>query len=527
MALAFLCQKVVKDDLRRMSPPNNTQDNPKTLASLSAFIVDHKMRKNSSFEAHQVAAELTRLGIEPHVLELDWKTRGDPSQLTNVETAARTLRYQALGRACRDRDINTLLFAHHADDQHETVLSRIYSRYLGIGLRGMEVRSNIPECAGIHGVDRSGRLDATRECHDATIDEHGRLLIESGGVTIGRPLLPVGKDELVKICQENDVKWFEDHTNMDPTLTIRNTFRHLIGKQQLPLALSKQRLSEMSAKISEEYDEAEAAALRLFREMPLILDLRSGAASLTVKDSLRSHAVADSKVSAMLLRKMLEIVSGKTTISLQVIGPTVDSVFSQEISSHRPKTIQIAGVEISEDLSEGSRHPSKRIFTFRRAVPTKREQVELQLWPISQESLVRNCSEWILWDGRYWIQVWPPEYDRDRDLQINLKFLSAKDLQSLRCALSTGQKQTLNDRLCIAKGSGRFTLPAIVARKRGNGLDAEAVDRIVALPTVDWSVDGWQSYAGGQDPNVWLWDIRYKHVNLDLRGVHRIVSYSS
>jgi hypothetical protein len=221
---------------------------------------------------------------------------------------------------------------------------------------------------------------------------------------------------------------------------------------------------------------------------------------------------------------MLEVVSGKSTISLQAIEVTVDSIIYRE---ERPKTTLIAGVEIREEPLEGLNNTNDRTVIFRRTVPTKREQVELQLWPSSQDNLASNCSEWTLWDGRYWIRVRAPQHEDDQDIQIFLKFLSVQDLQDLRRTLSTCHKQKLNDRLRIAKGSARFTLPSIVARKRNSDLDAEIVDRVVALPTLDWSVDGWESYAGGQDPNVWFWDIRYKYVDLDLRGVHRIVTYSS
>ena len=520
MALAVLCEEVVKGDSRRMSPLYNNPDYPRTLASFSAFIVDHKIRKNSGVEAHQVADEVARLGVEPHVLELDWQPRGDPTHLTNVETAARTLRYQALGRACRDRGISTLLFAHHADDQHETVVSRIYSKYLGIGLRGMNLMASIPECAGIHGVDRSGQYENESKYHESTIGRNPRMLIESGGLTIGRPLLPLAKAELIEICQENGVKWFEDHTNVDPTLTIRNTFRHLIKSQELPLALSKHRIADFSARISEEHDEVEASALAIFKEMPLILDLRSGAASFTVKRALKTQPFTSYKLYSILLRNMLEVVSCKSTISLQTIDATVNFVFGLEKIEHTPKTVQIAGVEISEAVSEGINDANDRIFILRRALPTKQERVDLQVWPLPQSALASEWSEWSLWDGRYWIRARAPEQARHRDRGIIIKFLSAQDLKTLRSTLSARQKQSVNDRLRIAQGSTRFTLPAIVARERCDDSDSEVADRVVALPTLDWNADGWkQRHLGDQDPDMWLWEIRYKHVNLDLKGV--------
>ncbi|KXJ86708.1 hypothetical protein Micbo1qcDRAFT_168193, partial [Microdochium bolleyi] len=69
------------------------------------------------------------------------------------------MRYRHLGLECAFRGIGSLLVAHHADDQYETVLMRMLSGHPSRGLRGIRPTSEIPECEGLYGAFRSGWLD--------------------------------------------------------------------------------------------------------------------------------------------------------------------------------------------------------------------------------------------------------------------------------------------------------------------------------------------------------------------------------
>ncbi|TKA49321.1 hypothetical protein B0A55_12812, partial [Friedmanniomyces simplex] len=220
MALASLCSENAQV-INRQTP-------------LVGFIVDHKLREGSTQEARNVAEELRRLRIEPRVLTLDWKHHGNPSTVEHLEHLARKLRFQAIGRACSEYGIESLLVAHHADDQAETVLMRIVGKYFGSGLRGIGCSRPIPECQGIYGVDQSGspRLVKSRE-PETTNDAH-EMLIEDGGVSVLRPLLSFTKEELTEYCKAAKVRWFEDRTNADPKFALRNTIRHLQKNDRLP-----------------------------------------------------------------------------------------------------------------------------------------------------------------------------------------------------------------------------------------------------------------------------------------------------
>src|ERR1700761_8273989 len=148
MALATLCRDVTRLKSDATAPQWELQEISTTPASFVAFIVNHSLREGSGDEAELVGRQLGSMGIEHQILNLDWKGHGEPSGLSNLESIARRLRYQALGRACRDRGINSLLLAHHRDDQAETVLARLISEYRGTGLKGMRSKAAIPECEG-------------------------------------------------------------------------------------------------------------------------------------------------------------------------------------------------------------------------------------------------------------------------------------------------------------------------------------------------------------------------------------------
>ncbi|KAJ0322828.1 hypothetical protein COL5a_008655 [Colletotrichum fioriniae] len=75
-----------------------------------------------------------------------------------------------------------------------------------------------------------------------------RIRTEDAGVMIYRPLLEFSKDRLIATCEANNVRWFEDATNKDVTLTTRNAVRHMVRNHRLPAALRKENVLRMSAR---------------------------------------------------------------------------------------------------------------------------------------------------------------------------------------------------------------------------------------------------------------------------------------
>lgn len=141
-----------------------------------ALTVDHRLRPDSAIEAHAVAA-LCAVRAIPHAT-LAW-TGGKPA--ANLQAAARAARYRLMGEWCRVHGVAWLATAHHADDQAETLLMRLAR---GAGSGGL---------AGIRAV---------------------RAL--TGGVTLLRPLLAVGKADLAALVAAAGLTAADDPSNADP-----------------------------------------------------------------------------------------------------------------------------------------------------------------------------------------------------------------------------------------------------------------------------------------------------------------------
>lgn len=228
------------------------------------------------------------LGLSFKVLRVQWPEGSEPLKSANFETAARKLRYQALGRACSQEGINALLFAHHADDQAETVLMRLSWGDKGLGLQGIRSVGVLPECFGIYGAHQSGSPHRDvepepRKTRGSKSKGDAQMLdYEGGGVMVYRPLLEFSKERLVATCLESDTQWFEDRTNKDISLTPRNAIRHLLQSDRLPKALRKASLLNMSETMRQ-YDlkRKETVNWLLGRCEFLMFDTRSG--SLVVR----------------------------------------------------------------------------------------------------------------------------------------------------------------------------------------------------------------------------------------------------
>lgn len=154
---------------------------------LTALTLDHRLRATSTDEAALVGRWLAARGIAHDVLA--W-TGGDTVRRLgrSAQDAARDARYALLTAWCRAHACVHLLLAHHADDQVETFLIRLTR---GSGLQGL------------------GGMDP---------------LTVAQGVTLLRPLLEIGKEDLIATCRAAGQEWVDDPSNRDPKYT-RTRFR--------------------------------------------------------------------------------------------------------------------------------------------------------------------------------------------------------------------------------------------------------------------------------------------------------------
>jgi len=154
---------------------------------VQAWHIDHAWHAGSASDAESLAALATHWGISFKSIRLE------STSLSNREAHSREGRYAAFQRLSEQTGVRTLMLAHHADDQAETVCMRMLQGAGVMGCRGMADDVNR------HGLD------------------------------ISRPLLHIRRDSLKQALQDNDVSWLHDASNDDVGL-----WRNRIRKQLFP-----------------------------------------------------------------------------------------------------------------------------------------------------------------------------------------------------------------------------------------------------------------------------------------------------
>ena len=93
------------------------------------YIVDHKLRKESTEEAQKVKKILSEFNIKSEILT--WKGKKPKS---NIQSSARKKRYDLLFSKCKKLKINNIVLGHHLDDLFENFFIRMVR---GSGLKGL------------------------------------------------------------------------------------------------------------------------------------------------------------------------------------------------------------------------------------------------------------------------------------------------------------------------------------------------------------------------------------------------------
>ncbi len=151
--------------------------------------MDHGLREESRADAEFVHALAGRRGLEC-VIERRDVAAGAGEKGLGVEEAARHERLAFLREVACNRGCEAVALGHHADDQVETALFRLFR---GAHLRGL---------AGMRASRAMGE-----------------------GVRLIRPMLGLRRDQLLAYGQSGGLEWREDATNRDTTIT-RNYIRH-------------------------------------------------------------------------------------------------------------------------------------------------------------------------------------------------------------------------------------------------------------------------------------------------------------
>ena len=440
------------------------------------------------------------LGLSAEILKIKWPQDGDAPHLSNFETVARKLRYQALGRACLKYNLQSLLVAHHEDDQAETVMMRMAEGHRGSGLKGMLPVSDIPECWAIHGVHQSGAGEAAeriiKELKRRGIPQraYGECLqpdirgkqsppwkieaggppwrIEDGGVKVYRPFLSFEKERLKATCRASRINWVEDETNQNAALTPRNAVRKLLQLEGLPKAIQKASLLALARHIHTKHMAQMTHVERQFRLC--MIDTRVGAAIVRLSrmsvDRSRVPAIYLPQVllrkehqCALMVRRIMEMVTPGHVISLEDVYPAAKALFPERfdpISKEQTCKFTCGGVKFERIRSEVQKTQSSSLdpdfvwMLTRQPFVSDRPSPSLSFPRVTE---FKEYSTFSLWDGRFWFRI----VNRHSKPVVVRPFYPA-DLALLRVTLSNRQSRALDEFLrIVVPAKIRWTLPVI------------------------------------------------------------------
>ena len=165
--------------------------------SHQAIIIDHGLRAESAQEAGFVADQVKKRGVDARIIRL---TAAPPK--AGIQHWARSRRLSSLADAGIQKGA-LILFAHHRDDQAETVAMRL--------LKNSAVR-------GLSGISK---------------------LRFYQGALFGRPFLSMEKSQLKAICAQFGVVYIDDPSNQDARFTRVNIRRELDKAPDLRSSLNQ------------------------------------------------------------------------------------------------------------------------------------------------------------------------------------------------------------------------------------------------------------------------------------------------
>lgn len=137
--------------------------------------VDHGWRKESSQEAKELSKMAEKYGVPFYLYQIGPGELGEG----NLEDLSRNKRFAFFKEVYEQGKFDALLLAHHADDQVETILKRIFEGSFLSHLSAMKEESTFE------------------------------------GMRVIRPFLSTFKAEILQYLTEHKISFFEDSTNLD------------------------------------------------------------------------------------------------------------------------------------------------------------------------------------------------------------------------------------------------------------------------------------------------------------------------
>lgn len=452
--------------------------------------------------------------------------------MSSFETQARALRYRTLGQACAQSDHPVLLVAHHSDDQAETVMLRAVQGQRGAALCPLRQITKLPDCTGMYGIDSNPiqHLSSSNYlinpnntetpplgtiCRPGQEPSRLQSIFQAQGISIMRPLLSFSKVDLIHLCQNHDVRWEEDATNRDVSITPRNAIRHLLQSERLPLALRNNSLLQLAQKANSRSILINRTALDMFNECTIKrFDLRVGVLLLSYESQMTSNyrqRVKDQglwpAVAVEFLRLLFHAVSPDDHVSVQSLEHVFESCFGSQSDTARKDVFTAAGVLCNFRVTSTesgwihnwtlSRQPS---YSVRTSVPSLLE------FPSGSSS---GQTPHLI-DGRYWLVL-----ENKTPYRVHVRLLTPQDLQQIYAQfklLRDGVRRMTRLRAALdyaAPDKLKWTIPVIAVEdpdftetlgsdekpprrnlkspnnleRRDGQADVEPLGRVVALPT--------------------------------------------
>ena len=176
------------------------------------FMVDHRLRKNSTLEAKYVQKKLKNFSIKLNILA--WRG-AKPKK--NIQSIAREKRYKLLTDIAKKYKIQNILLGHHLDDLFENFFIRILR---GSGLKGL--------------------ISLDKETHNNQI----KLI---------RPLIKIDKKDLIYISSYVFGTYIQDPSNEDDKfkrVKIRNFLKQLnlegFDRKKFSLTIKNLKIANLS-----------------------------------------------------------------------------------------------------------------------------------------------------------------------------------------------------------------------------------------------------------------------------------------
>jgi tRNA(Ile)-lysidine synthase len=232
--------------------------------------INHGLRKEASKDKTLIKNICTKNDIPFSYSKVDIETFAKSNNFS-IEEAARIKRYEFLANLANEHNIKTLITAHHADDQIETVLFRF--------LNGSS-------------IDNLGGIKKTSP-----------LFIDNK-IEVFRPFLDIWKSEISDYSTKNKIKFNLDKSNLDNKFT-RNKIRNSI----IPF-LEKEYNSEIKENILQLSNIAKEDSSYFKKELDLLdtktqiinNELTIDISTLPTESSLRKRSLQNSLLKAPLAK---------------------------------------------------------------------------------------------------------------------------------------------------------------------------------------------------------------------------------